>query len=86
MSNKGEIIKNVDDEIDKYNDLDNLINTLSLAIDETDLEDYKEELQSLIDKAKTELKNLEKSIEEESIKAKKLDLDERSREYWRSQF
>ena len=44
---------------EKYDDLYNLISNLENAIDETDLEDYKEDLQQILFSAQDELEKVE---------------------------
>lgn len=66
---------------EKYDDLDNLIANLENAIDETDLEDYKEDLQQILFSAQDEFEQVEAEKDEEEAREYEIEMKEREREY-----
>lgn len=71
---------------DRYDELDNLITTLDVLIDEITSKDLKEDLISLKSQYYDEREELEEEISAEDLKEAEKELKERNREYWNSQF
>lgn len=67
--------------LEKYDDLCNLISNLENAIDETDLEDYKEDLQQILFSAQDEFEQVEAEKDEEEAREYEIEMKEREREY-----
>lgn len=65
------------DNQEKYNDLENLYYNLKVLIDETSLEDYKNELQEILSEVKNEMEDLEEVLSNEY----KEEMQEREYEY-----
>lgn len=66
---------------EKYDDLYNLISNLESAIDETDMEDYKEDLQQILFSAQDEFEKVEEEKDEEEAREYEIEIKEREREY-----
>lgn len=68
-------------EEQKYSDLDNLISNLQNAIEETELEDFKQDLKHLLSSAEEQFKEITEEKEKEITKEYKEQIREREREY-----
>ena len=70
------------EDIEKYEELDNIVSSLELLIKEIKNEDYIKELQGMLDTYKTEKDELEKELDEQYGEEQNYV----EREYWQSQF
>ena len=70
------------DDIERYEELDNIVSSLELLIKEIKNEDYIKELQGMLDTYKTEKNELEKELDSQYGEEQNY----LEREYWKSQF
>lgn len=66
---------------EQYDDLDNIISTLNVLIDEIKSEDFKQDLRIILWDAQDKFKVVEEEKEEQDAKEYKLEMEEREREY-----
>lgn len=70
------------DNQEKYDELDNIIQTLDLLIDDITDKNYKDELSEIKYQAEDEIEEIEKLLDKEQKTEQKM----LEREYWASQF
>ena len=70
---------------ERYDDLYNLSLNLQVALDETNIKTYKEDIQDLITYVSEELEEIEKELDKENNKIEKQELKERDFEYRQAQ-
>ena len=70
---------------ERYDDLYNLSLNLQVALDETNIKTYKEDIQDLITYVSEELEEIEKELDKENNKIEKQELKERDLEYRQAQ-
>lgn len=70
---------------ERYDDLYNLSLNLHIALDETNIKDYKEQIQDLIAYVESELEEVEEELDEENSEIEKEELKERELEYIQAQ-
>lgn len=70
---------------ERYDDLYNLSLNLQVALDETNIKTYKEDIQDLITYVSEELEEIEKELDKENNKIEKQELKERNLEYRQAQ-
>ncbi len=70
------------DDLDRYNELDNIVSTIRALLTEIETQYDKEVFQGLLLEYEQELDALEERLEEEAER----DRHDRQREYWADQF